>query len=381
MLVPLRLRMVRVALGLGWASAAVVVIGTLLPAQGRDRHPELLWGLVGLAVAVNGLMGALPWPSRVGSRWAQRLLGGWATAVALLVPVFVRLDGGERSPYFLLYFLLIPFVAATEDLCRQLPLYLVMLGGYSLAVLLGPAPEPGILLVRLLVMAADCAVSAVLASALEEAARERSRARAEAGLERLLVDEAHHRIKNTLQLVADLLALEAAREGAALDAVVERTEERIQALAAVHQSLARRTSGTVSLGEVLGQVAELLVDRSGPSRHISVGAEPVVLDGSRAAWAALVGHELMTNAMRHGCGPVEVAVKLEAAEVSLEVCDRGRGPLDGQAGLGLTLVRRLVEDGLEGSVTWGYATGPERAVATVRFPLHGAKEQHAPTHR
>jgi two-component sensor histidine kinase len=370
----LRLRMVWVALALGWVSAGVVVAGALLPVGHRaDEHPLALWGLVTVAVVVNGVLGLLPWRSLVASRFAGVAFGGWAVAVAGLVAAFVRLQGGWRSDDYLLYFLLVPFVAITEDLAEQVLLDAVIVGSYVVAVLLGPPPPVGVVVVRLVAVVAVAVVSSLLAAAIARSVREQVAAEATARLERLLADEAHHRIKNNLQLVADLLSLEAGKDDSSLAAVVEETVARIQSVAAVHQSLATRATGLVELGPVVGQIARLLGDRLAGERRVEVHAAPVVLDAQRATWTAIVVNELVTNALRHGSGCVRVAVGTEEDAVVLTVDDEGPSePLAtaiaagaSREGLGLTLVSRIVEDGLSGTLV---ASPPgESAGVTIRF--------------
>lgn len=368
---PFRLRMVRVALGLGWASAAVVILGASgAELRGVDR--SVLWGLVAAAVAVNGALGALPWPRWVGTRWTQRLLAAWAAAVAVLVAVFATLGVREASTYYLLYFLLIPFIATTQEIPAQIALDSLAVGGYLVVALAFPGPggvpSPRGVAIRSLVLVAACVVNAILAKTLEDVVGEQARARNQAELEHLLVDEAHHRIKNLLQLVSDLLGLEATSPGASLDDVVDETRARIQALAAVHQSLARRHDGSVALGPVIRQITGLLTEQA------DIAVDDVELDGQRATWIALVTHELVTNAVRHGRPPVRLRLALvrEDApgfdEISLSVSDSGPGPTGAPRGLGLTLVERLVHDGLGGAVTWSAGSAIE-----ARFPAspHG----------
>ena len=60
----------------------------------------------------------------------------------------------------------------------------------------------------------------------------------------------------------------------------------------------------------------------------------------------LVVNELVTNAFQHGASPIVVHLKC-GSQTRLRVDDDGRG-VDGVAGFGLDLVRRMVEQGLDG---------------------------------
>jgi len=88
--------------------------------------------------------------------------------------------------------------------------------------------------------------------------------------------------------------------------------------------------------------------------------------------ALLLASELVTNAIRHGKGIVEVAVKKLSGRLCVEVSDEGppgrlaaRNPDSGQTGgRGLLLVERLAAD-------WG-VTPSRRGGKTVWFTLRNA---------
>ncbi len=364
-----QLRMIRVAAWLGWVSIALLVGATLLP---HVHHGHMFHGSVWLLAAAgafaNTVLAILPWGRWVGTERAELILTGWGAGVILLIAVVVRASGGWTSDAYLLYFLVIPFVAATEPLRRQLLLYAVVVVGYLAAVTTVPVPAlVGHLLLRVGTLLASCAVGAMLARIVEDTIRSRARAEADARLERLLVDEAHHRIKNQLQLVSDLLELEARKPGVDTSAVVSETVARIQSVAAVHQALARQPAGRVRLLPVIQQVTRTTADRLAAGRAVWVDGDDVVLRGERATWAALVANELLANALRHGRGVVAVTLRGNGGQMVLSVRDEGHGPAGRPDGLGWQLVRRLAEDGLGGEVATALtACG---WTASVAFPL------------
>lgn len=378
---PFYLGMVRVALALGWVSAAVVATGIALPHLHHDRMfhgPILVLALA--AAAGNGVLALLPWRRWVGTQRAAHLLTAWAAAVVVMVAGLVYAGGGWTSDYYLLYFLVIPFVAATEPIPRQLVLYALILVGYLVAVLAVPGdPLSGMIVVRLAVLGAACAVGTFLARALHRTTVGRVRAEEAVRMERLLTTEAHHRIKNNLQLVADLLILEADRERDNPSVVVEETLSRIQSVAAVHQSLAQRSAGRIALRPVIERIAGLVGDRLG--RKVQVDGDDVTLTGRAATWTALVANELVVNALRHGRGDVTIALAADpdGEDAELVVEDGGPGPAAAAPGLGLALVRRLVEEGLRGTVTSEVRDGRYRV--EVRFPVEKEVMDHAGTHR
>jgi two-component sensor histidine kinase len=373
--------MVRLAILLGWASVAVVFAGSVLP------HPpsrpalsqQAVWILAGAAAAANGVLALLPWDRLVGRRPGEAVLTVWGTALVLLVAALTFLEGGWTSDSYLLYFLVLPFVATTEGRRRQIALYALALGGYLLAVWVGgPRPPMGVLVVRLGVLVGACGVAAVLAQIVTDTALSRARAEQEARMERILADEAHHRIKNNLQLVADLLTMEAGKAGSRLDVVVDETLSRIQSVAAVHQSLAHRAVGRVSLRPVIERIATLLADRLGAGRAVTVRGDDTELEGDRATWTALVVNELITNALRHGQGAVTVEFARSNGLLELGVTDEGPGPQEPQHGLGFALIHRLVEDGMGGQVTTD-VTGTHGAGwwVQIKVPVDGEETSRA----
>ncbi|HKY74558.1 MAG TPA: sensor histidine kinase [Acidimicrobiia bacterium] len=379
MLEPFYLGMVRMALLLGWVSALVVAAGTALP---HLHHGHMFHGPI-LAIAVaaaagNSVLALVPWSRWLGTRRAAGALTVWAAAVVAVVTGLVYAGGGWTSDFYLLYFLVIPFVAATEPPRRQVVLYLLVLVGYLGAISAIPGrPPAGVVVVRLTVLASACAVGTFLARAVHRTTAARARAEGAARLERLLATEAHHRIKNNLQLVADLLVLEADRPRRDPTALVDETLSRIQSVAAVHQSLAQRSTGRVALRPVLERIAGLLGDRLG--RRVAVTGDDITLDGRAATWTALVANELVVNALRHGEGLVTVGVTFSAdRQAALVVEDDGAGPAGAAPGLGLSLVARLVE-GLAGTVTGRQVDGRYRV--EVRFPIEEKEDGRASAHR
>lgn len=378
---PFHLGMVRVALALGWVSAAVVLAGVVLP---HFHHGHMLHGpVIAMAVAAavgNGVLALLPWRRWLSTARAAALLTGWAAGVVVVVSGLVYAGGGWTSDYYLLYFLVIPFVAATETPVRQWALDGLIVGGYLVAVLAVPAqPLVGTVVVRLAVLVAACVVGAFLARAVHRTTAARARAEEAARTERLLATEAHHRIKNNLQLIADLLILEADRARPDPSSVVEESLSRIQSLAAVHQSLAQRAAGRVALRPVMERIAGLVGDRLG--RAVRVDGDEVTLSGRAATWTALVANELIVNALRHGQGDVVVGLQYspDDGEATLLVEDGGCGPCGAAPGLGLALVRRIVHDGLSGAVTSQRRHGCYQV--EVRFPVREEVDGHAGTYR
>jgi two-component sensor histidine kinase len=349
-----RRHIVRLAIWIGFASTLAIAVATLMP------HPEnaytndaAVYALTAAAACGNGVFGilALRW-------WEQRreapLLLVWGAALVGLVSTLTYFGGGYSSDYYLLFFLVISFVAATQEPAAQALLFVLLVAAYGAAVWAVPIhPFPGNVLLRLGILAGAETLGWYLAAALREEAMGRALIQAEADLKNVLAVEANHRIKNNLQLVADLLSYEAAKPLATLDAVVDITLARVQAVAAVHALLSASDNGQIRTGVVLERVLTLLTERIGAGMHIEARVEGSCpdLDPQRGTWLAIAVNELATNAIVHGFlgGGGRLTLRLEdAVDCRVVVEDDGVGCAGYVEGLGLSLVRRLVTEGLHG---------------------------------
>ena len=182
----------------------------------------------------------------------------------------------------------------------------------------------------------------------------------------VLAQEIHHRVKNNLQTVASLLRLQAA----SADAIDPRkalgdSVNRILAIAAVHEVLTERRDDDVDLGELVDRLRSMLVQGLGAGKQVSSQLEPISLHGERATALALVFCELLGNALEHGGD--EVLVELGRAN-GARAPDRRRQRLverRGAEGTGLSIVRALVREELDGELLLRVDRGLR---AEVAFP-------------
>jgi two-component sensor histidine kinase len=178
------------------------------------------------------------------------------------------------------------------------------------------------------------------------------------------IREVHHRVKNNLQTVASLLRLQARRLGDHPMAVaaLEESVRRIASIALVHETLTEEFEGAVDMADVAHRVVRMLEGSLGREDvRIRLDAASVRVDAAIATPLAVALNELVQNAIEHGLGdgPGTVSVRLRGGDqepVVLEVSDDGSGPSPESAersgrGLGLRLVRGLVEEELGGRFT------------------------------
>jgi two-component sensor histidine kinase len=352
-----RLAALRAGWWLGWVSIAAVLAGLALELPAR--HQPALIVLTALAAVGNGAAMAIPWQRWLTVSRGQALLDLWSAGligfVALLVPV-----AGAHANLDLLLFLIVPFLATVHHGSRRV-LWLIAAGLAFLAVmLLAPSRlTAGEVAMRAALLAAATMLTLVLGRMIRREASAHASASARAELEHALLAESHHRVKNSLQTVADLLLLGRPNgpEGAAFD----RTAERIRAIAAVHELLAGERGGVIRADALISTVV------GAAAVPAEVAADALELDPARAQRVGIVVNELLTNAARHGEFPVSVHLRGRRPTV-LTVRDHGAGPNGAQARLGLQLVGQVVEQALHGTFSLGREPG-DVTVARVEFTL------------
>jgi two-component sensor histidine kinase len=201
--------------------------------------------------------------------------------------------------------------------------------------------------------------------------------------------EMQHRIKNNLQTVADLLSLELARAATHPDAAQSLRDSitRIKTIAAAHELLTADQVGATDILALTERVAEnARLAQAHPAQEVRlrVSGEPVRL-GSKAATAyALVVNELVSNTLEHGfagraSGEIEIGIAADEQRAFVVIQDSGAGLPDGfdskqNTGLGLRIVRTLIEKDLRGTFTLDNVRLPEGAAlngarAEFSFPI------------
>ena len=324
-----RFAAVQVGYWLGWASIVVVLAGLAL---GVGSHHRLL--LVGLTLAAavgNAVAMIIPWGEWLATQRGRALLDLWCAGLIAFVALLV-VDGG--SNFTLLLFLTAPFIAVVQVGWRRG----FWLAGAAVTCLVVAALVPisaGATAMRLALVAATVGAALLLVRAIRSAA-------IRADLERTLAREANHRIKNDLQAAADLLLL--GRPDGADATAFDETAARIRSIATVHRLLSEST-GYVDGGALLRTITA-----SAPV-PVRVEAEPAALDPTTAQRLGIVANELVANACQHGAPPIHI--RLRSGSTLRLTVENGGGGIDvssgdDASGLGLDLVRRMVERGLHG---------------------------------
>jgi two-component sensor histidine kinase len=164
----------------------------------------------------------------------------------------------------------------------------------------------------------------------------------------LLMQEVHHRVKNSLQLVQTMLQLQA--RGIPDGEERERLQDaagRIMTIATVHRRLHHQGAidGTDAGSYLRGLMDDLTASIASDAvlRRIEVEADPITLSADRITPLGLIATELVTNALKYGEGRVLVRAGTNDEGVLISVEDEGKGfPKDFVPGAGGSLGMRLV---------------------------------------
>jgi two-component sensor histidine kinase len=189
-------------------------------------------------------------------------------------------------------------------------------------------------------------------------------------LQRLLVNELNHRVKNSLATVQSI-ADQTLRGAADLQTARDAIDQRICSLARAHDLLTARNWAGADLREVVERVLEPYA-----AERFHIQGEAIELSPQQALTLSMALHELATNAAKYGAlstsaGTVELSWRVESGEFQLSWREHGGPPVAAptRRGFGSRLLQRALMRELGGATTVIYA--PEGVIFEVAAPLRG----------
>lgn len=202
-------------------------------------------------------------------------------------------------------------------------------------------------------------------------------------IQRLLVRELNHRVKNTLATV-QAIATQTIRSAKSPNEFLGNFQGRLQALARVHEMLTNTSWQGAAIEDLIRE--QLLFDSDADER-INLNGPNVVLNPQAALHLALILHELGTNARKYGAlsvsqGTLELrwTVRDHAGVLLLDWKESG-GPLvrpPERRGFGSPLIERSL-DAQAGKVLLNFE--PEGVTCEIVLPLevegHGVEEDRS----
>ena len=198
--------------------------------------------------------------------------------------------------------------------------------------------------------------------------RDRTERQRHEEMQRLLIGELNHRIKNTLTTV-QTLADQTLRGAPTLDAFAADFKSRLQALAQAHDLLTREAWQEVGLADVASAVLDGWVQHD----RIAISGPPLRVNPKQALALAISLHELATNAMKHGAlsGPAGQVTLVWAADEACRITwtESGGPPVSPptRRGFGSRILHGALAAELDGSVDLDYRPGG--VVCTITFAL------------
>lgn len=173
----------------------------------------------------------------------------------------------------------------------------------------------------------------------------------------LLAKEIGHRVMNSLQFVSTLLTMQS-RSGDVGEAAshLQLAASRVAAVAQVHRHFTAEGADTTSC---IGFLRKLCKDlESVVAQRIAVVGGEGDVPTTTIQPIGLIVNELVTNAAKHGAGPIEVHYSVQEDVHTLSVCDGGDGlpasfdVTEARTSLGMRVVTALASQ-LGGELTAG----------------------------
>lgn len=181
-------------------------------------------------------------------------------------------------------------------------------------------------------------------------------------LKSVAIKEMHHRVKNNLQTIASLLRLQARRtDSDETKSVLDETMNRILSIATTHQLLAQSRVDYVKIGDVILNIKNNVTRyffRPQTKIDVILEGDDFEVESDIATSVALVVNEVLQNSFKYAfnnrySGIIRIVVSKGSLYSKIKIGDNGCGfdvKRMKQEGLGLNIVRSLVEDKLHGNL-------------------------------
>jgi two-component sensor histidine kinase len=190
------------------------------------------------------------------------------------------------------------------------------------------------------------------------------RKQAEEGKE-LLAGEMSHRVKNLLAIATGLTRL-TSRSSVSIEDMAKQLTNRLTALGRAHdlvRPLPAAHGSTALLGDIFAVLLAPYDDKGEFAGRIRVAVPRMGVGETTATALALIVHELATNSVKYGAlsaedGVLDVSGEMVDEDVRITWTEQGGPEVPAPTelnGYGSNLVRRTIEDQLDGEVTYDWA--------------------------
>jgi len=186
----------------------------------------------------------------------------------------------------------------------------------------------------------------------------------------LLLKEIHHRVKNNLEIVSSLLALQARQlDDKVAKFAMQESQSRVQSMGIIHQKLYQGDNlSSIEMKDYFVNLGDGILDSFGKNDQVKIlcTMNELELDVDAAVPIGLIVNELLTNAMKYAFKNSEnpkIQIQLERLadnSLMLEVRDNGIGKSNNQlakgTGFGSQLIGLLTQQ-LEGVMNYATENG------------------------
>lgn len=149
-----------------------------------------------------------------------------------------------------------------------------------------------------------------------------------------LLKEIHHRVKNNLEIISSLLALQSERiDDENIKLIMMESQNRVQSMGMIHQNLyVGENITSIEMKRYFQNLSSFILDSFGASSQIKVRCEmeALELDIDRAIPIGLIVNELLTNAMKYAFpenrqGLIKIRLEEKNDQLQLKIEDNGVG--------------------------------------------------------
>jgi two-component sensor histidine kinase len=151
----------------------------------------------------------------------------------------------------------------------------------------------------------------------------------------LLLKEIHHRVKNNLEVVSSLLALQSAQiDDPKTKEAMQEGQNRVRSIGIIHQKLYQgKNPGSIEMKDYFLNLSESILDSFGAEERVKIelAMEKLDVEIDTAVPLGLIVNELLTNTLKYAFPKGQhgnVRIKLEKQTggiLHLEVSDNGIG--------------------------------------------------------
>lgn len=176
-----------------------------------------------------------------------------------------------------------------------------------------------------------------------------------------LLKEIHHRVKNNLEIVSSLLALQSAQiQDSKIADAMQKSEQRIHSMSMIHQKLYQGKSlSQIEMKDYFENLGNYIIHTFGKEGDVTLQCDmpALELDVDHAVPIGLIVNELVTNALKYAYpsgrkGIVQVKLTQNGNQLKLKVSDDGIGKdITNMRGTGFgTQLIALLTDQLDGKM-------------------------------